>query len=158
MSSPSGPKICVSAVTSNFSAASTNVSAACCGVLKSRAPVEEAVLAGETAFATDCCAAKKADADRPVHATAHRRQTRPDKLGFADLVLISGFLSFLFDCDRVCLPAPTTAAATGAPAATRSKAGGAATAAAPRARSAVSPGTSSEGIPVPATAAPRVIP
>src|SRR5436190_1189660 len=95
MSSPSGPRICMSATTSNFSAAVTSASAACCGVLNILGPTGELV-AGVTAFAVtftvvfaaDCGAARPRDADRHAKANAPRVQTRPGKLLFADVDFI----------------------------------------------------------------------
>ncbi len=52
-SSRSGPKISVSAATSNFSAALTSASAACCGVAKSLAPADDAAGVRETVLAVD---------------------------------------------------------------------------------------------------------
>ena len=81
-SSPSGPKISVSAATSKFSAALTSASAACCGVSKRPGSLaDEASAAGRSRFRRGLLSANRAGADRHAHAQADRMQTRAGEIG-----------------------------------------------------------------------------
>src|SRR6516165_5492287 len=104
MSSPSGPKIRVSAPWSNFSAAPISASAACCGVSKLLGPAAEAAVAGGAFFAADCCATDETDAHRHAQATTPTILRNLDRFSFADLDFIRAPMISLPHSAR--LPAP----------------------------------------------------
>src|SRR5262249_12689104 len=84
----------MSAASSNFSAAPTSASAACCGVSKLLAPAVGAAVAAGASFAADCCAAKGTDTDRHGQAPAPTSPGRPESLRFGDVDFILGS----YDC------------------------------------------------------------
>src|SRR5262245_38632394 len=142
----------MSATSSNFSAAAMSTSAACCGVSKLLAPEAGAAVAAGAFFVADCCAMERTDAHRHAQATAPTIQRSLQRFPFPDVDFICAPMISLPQLG--CLPAPPTATATEASAtASGSHAGGAAAAAGPSARSVESPGASSKGVAISATAA-----
>src|SRR5690348_9131234 len=138
MSLPSGPKIFVRVSTSNFSAAATSTSAACCGVSNFSAK-ELLEVAAATAWCTEYCAgASTMKKDKLAHVTKMQVTSKRLMLAEVDLILFAPATPYA----AIQLPAsPTTSAAstttTEASAAARSHAGRATTAAAARTRSVV---------------------
>src|SRR5207248_6956983 len=97
MSLPSGPKIFVSVSTSNFSAAPTSASAACCGV-SNFSTEEPALMVAETVLGTASCAvANRPDADTIAQAT--RRPIARDRVPFWDTDLMCVLRQVFVFCD-----------------------------------------------------------
>src|ERR1700739_1429763 len=94
MSPPSGPKISMSSVVSNCSAAATRASMACPGVSNVRAlDARAADIAGAAdgagdSFGAGCCGARRAAIDRHAQTNAPPIQTNPETflLPFVDFI------------------------------------------------------------------------